>query len=145
MENLMKLVEKGVYITPQQIEEFTGKSQEDSTFGLTLMYVCKLIKDSCPEISVKIDHGGIAILDDPQASVYHRRSFAQHLCGMDRAHSDSLTRVDSSNIVDIQVKKEHDRGIEIMGKVLTAAKNALEQEMPELTPIKRSVKNMLRV
>ena len=145
MEKLMKLVEKGVYITPQQIEKFTGKSPEELTFGLTLMYVCKLIKDHYPEVSVKIENGGIAILDDLRASKYHRRLFAQRLSGMERAHSDSLTRVDSSNIIDIQIKKEHDRGIEIMGKVITAARNALVQEMPELTPIKRSVRNMLSI
>ena len=141
MKELIKMVAKGVYITPQQITEITGKSSEDSAYGFELMSICKLMEDYDPKVTCKIENGGIAVLDDKHASAYNAGQFARHLFGMERRHKKILT-VDNSKLTGGD-RKVHNRRVEIMGKILTAAKNALQQEMPELKPTVRAVKNIL--
>lgn len=131
---------KGDQIPQERLEEITGTrrgTQEHSFAVLALRgRIMAELRDRGKHVSVRISHGALQVLTDEQAAVYNVRLFRHGLRKSVRSYK-RLANVNAQGLDSAQ-KRDHDRNLLVLGKMLAAARRARREEL-KVTAHVRSV------
>jgi len=135
-----EVLEKGDYITPEQIEDILGVSRNDKQYPFKLMYLQKKIMMDRQDIYAKAEKDGLRILTDAEWTNYEGGLFTNAL----RAMARSVRRIAAVDVRELteDERTKHDRRQIVMAQTLQGAHSSRREAMKSL-PHERSVPGLI--
>lgn len=109
---------KGDYISPEAIGRLLSAERGTPPYAFGLMRLKEHIERGRPDLVVKVDHDGIRVLTDMQATDYADNEAARGFAYAARSLA-RLMRVDVSQLDD-ETKQTHDRRLYVRSKQVQA-------------------------
>ena len=125
-------LEKGTYISPDDIAVITGFKLGDSKYKLALTNIKNLVKSKTKHLgyTIRIKDYGVKILLDSDASVYNHNTFGKGYKTMGKSY-EGMVNVDVKNL-NKEKKKIHTQNMITQYQMLNAAtKAALKNKLKE--------------
>ncbi len=117
-------MQKGDVIPAERMSELIGEAVGSEGYKLGILRWAEIIMSELaergnPATVLPQKTGELRVLTDEEASAYHANAFTKRIRGM-RRDLDGMRRVDPA-VLGEEVRRQHDRRVEIMGKTYQGA------------------------
>lgn len=125
-------LEKGSVIPVEVVEDVLGCKQHLAIFSMRFMSLRQAVENHFATkgqvVTVRHDHGALEVMPDDAASHKNHAEFGRHMRGLNRSHH-LMSGVSVKDFDDRQIR-EHDRKLEVQGKILQAIGRVREKVEP---------------